>query len=246
MPIQVTCPGCKATFSVGDKFAGKQGPCPKCKTVITIPKPQAEVKIHAPEGVAAAPGAPGVKIGSAGKGTTPRPIRRQETNLSKVWIGLIVAGAVGALAVAWFRGPYFRDPSDLPADASLFRLSVMLRLAAASILALPIVRMSYAILRDDELEAFAGRSLWVRCTICAFVYVVLWCVFFVLPADAKQSMYSYVILAPPFFLVGAGVAFVCFDLDFGSSLMHYSFYVLITLALGYLAGLPMPWTGVTL
>src|SRR5262245_6594726 len=38
MPILVTCPGCKAQFNVGEKFAGKQGPCPKCKALITIPK----------------------------------------------------------------------------------------------------------------------------------------------------------------------------------------------------------------
>src|SRR5258708_9739278 len=49
MPIQVTCPGCLKRFSVADKFAGQKGPCPKCKQIITIPKKQDEVIIHAPD-----------------------------------------------------------------------------------------------------------------------------------------------------------------------------------------------------
>src|SRR5688572_29605238 len=70
MPIQVTCPGCKAQFNVSEKFAGKNGPCPKCKAPIVIPAAApvaattsggksvpgappplkaADVKIHAPE-----------------------------------------------------------------------------------------------------------------------------------------------------------------------------------------------------
>ena len=49
MPINVTCPGCLKRFSVADKFAGKKGPCPKCKKIITIPKKEDEVVIHAPE-----------------------------------------------------------------------------------------------------------------------------------------------------------------------------------------------------
>ena len=50
MPIQVTCPNpkCLTRFSVADKYAGQKGPCPKCKTVITIPKKEDEVVIHTP------------------------------------------------------------------------------------------------------------------------------------------------------------------------------------------------------
>ena len=49
MAILVVCPGCKKSFNVDDKFAGKTGPCPNCKTKITIPEKKAEVKIHAPD-----------------------------------------------------------------------------------------------------------------------------------------------------------------------------------------------------
>ena len=49
MSIQVTCPGCLKRFSVSEKFAGQKGPCPKCKTVIEIPKLGDEVVIHGGE-----------------------------------------------------------------------------------------------------------------------------------------------------------------------------------------------------
>ena len=49
MPINVTCTGCHKRFTVPDKFAGQRGPCPSCKTVILIPKPEDEVVIHGGE-----------------------------------------------------------------------------------------------------------------------------------------------------------------------------------------------------
>mgnify|MGYP000896189276 CR=1 FL=1 len=47
MAILVVCSGCRARFQVSDQFAGKSGPCPKCKAVIKIPTAkEAEVKFH--------------------------------------------------------------------------------------------------------------------------------------------------------------------------------------------------------
>ena len=45
MPIQVTCPKCFTRFSVSEKFAGKKGPCPKCKSEITVPDVGEEVVV---------------------------------------------------------------------------------------------------------------------------------------------------------------------------------------------------------
>ncbi len=231
MPIQVTCPGCKATFTVSDKFAGKQGPCPKCKSPITIPKPQAEVTIHAPTDAPAT-----AKVSSAGKNLVPKPIKRQETKVTPTRIAAIAVVVVAALATAWFGGSFFRG-ADMTALGA--------RVAALFVMSIPITMATYAILRDDELEPYRGRSLLLRSLICGTAYTAMWVVFHFIPPDATRSIYSYVIVAPPFFLVGAGIALACYDLDFGSGFFHYSSYVLLTLGLGYLAGLPMPWTGVT-
>ncbi len=74
MAILVVCPGCKKSFNVDDKFAGKTGPCPNCKTKITIPEKKPEVKIHAPD-----------EFAGGGKGVTGKlllkPIARQETRI---------------------------------------------------------------------------------------------------------------------------------------------------------------------
>ncbi|HEX4128783.1 MAG TPA: hypothetical protein VHZ24_01985 [Pirellulales bacterium] len=230
MPIQVTCPGCKATFTVSDKFAGKQGPCPKCKAVITVPKQEA-VTIHAPEEPPAKGGATAT-VSQAGRNLTPKPIRRQETNITARRIVLTIVAIAAAIAGAWFAGPFLAGDSIT---------TLALRTVALLIVSVPIVIAGYAILRDEELEPFTGRSLWLRALCCALAYAALWGVYHFVPPTATRSSYSYLVIAPPFVLVGGGVALASFDFDYGTGTLHYSFYLLLTFALGYLAGMPMPW-----
>jgi DNA-directed RNA polymerase subunit M/transcription elongation factor TFIIS len=45
VPIQVTCPSCKAMFNAPDAAAGKKAKCPKCGGVIQIPMPKVEEEI---------------------------------------------------------------------------------------------------------------------------------------------------------------------------------------------------------
>lgn len=266
MAIAVTCPSCKAKFSVSDKFAGKQGPCPKCKATITIPKPETKpaepgtAKVGAPAG---APGATAGKAGATAAGATAagaskpapapeivihepepigpksasgrsvtKPILRRETNFR--WVpALMIAGAVlVALAASWIlRG----------------QLNELLWLRGVGLLLVSpaIVAAGYSFLRDDELEPYRGRSLWLRASLCGLVYLALWGVFLFVPAEATSEAWGWIIVGPPFFLVGAGAAFATLDLDFGNAFFHYCFYVLATLLLGAAAGLTMPWAVVS-
>ena len=41
--IRFACPGCGATYTVGDEKSGKTGKCPKCESQFVIPEPAAEV-----------------------------------------------------------------------------------------------------------------------------------------------------------------------------------------------------------
>ena len=91
MPIEVLCPGCKSRFKVSEKFAGKKGPCPKCKTVITIPEVTEEVVVHAPQEF-------GPK-NATGVGVL-KPITRKETKMSPLVIVGIVSGIITVLVVA--------------------------------------------------------------------------------------------------------------------------------------------------
>lgn len=221
MPILVTCSGCKTQFRVSDKFAGKQGPCPKCKAVIVIPALQqakaAEVVIHEPEAVAA-------KTGTA----IPKPITRKATAIRPLEVaGLLGAFAMAAVA-AWWGG-------------EIWRANPGLRVLGLLAVAFPCGRLGYAILRNDELEPYLGRELWIRIAIASAVYVLLWVVFYWVPEDFRDTAFSLVLTWTPFFAVGGLAGLACFDLDYFNGVLHYSLYVLVTLTLGWLAGLTMPW-----
>jgi hypothetical protein len=225
MPIPVVCPGCKARFAVSEKFAGKKGPCPKCKAVILVPEAiQEEVKIHVPE-----------QFASGGKNAKGRavnkPIARPQTKIQPVL--LVAAGCAFVLALAiaaLLRGLADKTPAIL---VGLLLISP------------PLAAAAYTFLRDDELmEPYRGRALALRAAICGLVYAALWGAYAPLPIYGIISgePWQWVYVAPAFIAVGAAAAWACFDLDFGSGAMHYCFYVLMTLLLRAAIGLPALWT----
>lgn len=250
MPIPVVCPGCKASFNVSDKFAGKQGPCPKCKTVISIPKPDPakkpveEVKIGEPE-----PAAGGKS--KTGRPST-KPLLRTDLKLSPVAIGAIVGVILALFVAAFFARGFVMSPYPLtgeqqllpelkgPYDSQILR-GYVLRGVGLLLVALPIVWAGYQVLRDDELEPYRGRSLYMRIGVCVFVYLLLWGVYAVIPADYTSAWYMWLVMAPPLLAVGFAAAYFCFDFDPTSALTHFLSFAVVTLLLGMTAGLTMPW-----
>ena len=217
MSILVACSSCKSTFRVSDKFAGKEGPCPKCKAKIKVPEVE-DVKIHVPE-EAAAPAAKGASPGST------KPIRRQETKLTATaWVA-IGGGTLAVLLVAIVAGQ-MEAASPVVAGIGLVALSP------------PLVFLCYSILRDEELEPYRGVQLWIRVAICAAVYAAGWAAFaFFIPEGFPDEIWGWLYIAPPFFIIGGLAALACFDFEFTTGAVHYGIYVLVTLVLGYLAGL---------
>jgi len=217
MAIQVICTGCRATFTVSDKFAGRTGPCPKCKKPIVVPSTAPKVvTIHAPdEATAAVPGRPS---------TAPIVFVEHQAPTSAfvgVGVGAVVALLLSLLArVVW--GPGLAPP--------------WLLTAAACVVAPPCVWLGYEIVRDKDLEPYLGRSLFVRSAICAAVYAGLWAVKGFLPAELTNEMWPWVYLGPPFFVAGALAALATLDLDWGTGVAHYSLYVMFTALLRWLAG----------
>ncbi len=142
MAISVICPGCHKRFKVSDQFAGKQGPCPGCKVVITIPTKEEEVVIHAPEQF-------GPK-GASGESVL-KPIEREEMKISPVmWaimIGLAVLIPLVALVLR-FTIPW--------SDVTTRRLVLGL---GALLIAPPLVMLGYSFLRDGELAPYRGNAL---------------------------------------------------------------------------------------
>jgi hypothetical protein len=228
MPISVVCSGCKTRFEVSEKFAGKEGPCPKCKAKIKIPEVMAdEVKIHVPD-----------QFASAGKDRTGRsiskPIPRRETKVQPGVVAAIIVGSALAVAVALVgRGL---------ADSAKYSLSAVGLLLVGPSLAVG----GYFFLRNDELESYQGKSLWIRATICALAYAGLWGIYWYLKAQTglPSDMYQWVFVAPVFIAAGGGLAFATFDIDFGSGALHYCFYLIVTLLLRAAIGLPPLWAAI--
>jgi predicted Zn finger-like uncharacterized protein len=224
MPIAVICPSCKAAFRVSDKFAGRKGPCPKCKATIEIPKPE-EVQIHGAEAFA--------EGGRDTKGQLiTKPIARKDAKLGTIQIVLLVGGTITSLVLTAVLGR---------------TLGVGIPVVGVGLLVLgfPICVGAYVLLRNDELEPYRGTSLWIRAGITSVGYAALWGIFYLVPESAMTAPWNWFLIVPPFLVVGALAAFACLDLDFANGFFHYSFYLLVTLLLRYLIGMPAIWVPLT-
>lgn len=223
MAIQVTCPGCLKRFSVGDQFAGKQGPCPKCKTLITIPKPEEQVIIHAPvEGPTDAKG---------------RPILKTEKTKDAKFQP-IIAGAVGAVVLATLLVAFVlrgKSAEDL--------IPV---LVGGAILLGPLVAWSgYAFLRDSELEPYRGGELWLRAAACGLAFALAWLAFWyvarqISPDYVKEGMLTWQLLvcSAIAFVIGTIAAFAALDLEPLNAFFLCAMYFVLTVMLRLILDLP--------
>ena len=224
MPIFVVCPGCRKRFEVSDKFAGMTGPCPSCKVPIKIPTKKEEVKIHEPE-----------QFASGGRSAAGhlvlKPVAHKDAKFNPTAAAAIAAGAVVVLAVAFLGQPILRD-------------SWLLRAIGLLAVSPPLVMAGYWFLANDELEPYRGAPLYVRCGVLALLYAATWGLFslgFVQEFVHGGELWVWLVVLPPLLLVGALTALACLDLDFGSAFFHYAFYVLVTMLVGWAAGMGWPW-----
>ena len=219
MPIRVICPGCHASFSVSDQFAGKEGPCPKCKQKIKIPEVSDDVVVHAPE-------AYGPKD-SAGNSVL-RPLSRDEAKFS--WLFAVGIGV--AVVASFIVAAVLRTMDDKP-----LALIVIGAIALGSALSIG----GYSFLRNDELEPYRGTSLLIRSLICGLVYAILWGVYGWAVKDylfdGQIELFQMVIVVTPMFLVGAFTSVASFEIEFGNGALHYGLYLLVTVLLRLTAGL---------
>ncbi len=220
MAIVVVCPSCRARFQVSEKFAGKQGPCPKCKGLINIPALDDQVKIHEPEQFA--------EGGKDAKGRAVlKPVARVETKVQPVMVVGMVGAAAMAFVLAWVIG---RSTEHKPP-------MVVLGLGAV-LLAPPLVVGGYTFLRNQELEPYRGRSLFIRAGICSAVYAALWLAHAFLPEALTREMFNWLYLGIPPLVIGALTALSTFDLDFTSACFHYALYVVVCVLLRLTMGMP--------
>ncbi len=228
MSIFVVCPGCRKRFEVSEQFAGKTGPCPNCKTTIKIPKLEEQVVIHGPS--EAPPGK--TRTGRP----HPKPVARKDAAFHPGIAAAIAAAALGVAIATFLARPILSQPTWT---------AWLLRALGLLLVSPPLVIGGYSFLRNDELEPYRGRELYLRAGILAAVYALLWAAFgwvenTVLTAD-PEYLFQWILVAPPFFIVGALGALACLDMDFGAGFFLYTFYFVSTAILRWAAGLDWIW-----
>jgi predicted Zn finger-like uncharacterized protein len=221
MAIVVVCPACNARFRVSDKYAGRQGPCPKCKTTIIVPAAADEEPIVVPQ--------TDEETDGEKQSTKFQSLPREETKIQPLGIALAGIVLLAFIVAALLRG------SDWKSSAVLLGLG-------AVVMAPPLALAGYALLRQEELEPHRGVELICRVAICAAAYVILWAVLWGLKSwlidDGLESWNTLFLLVGPL-AVGSVTAWATLDLDLGSGLFHYCLYlgvcVLLRLTMGLLA-----------
>ncbi|MDZ7619552.1 MAG: hypothetical protein U1E05_21335 [Patescibacteria group bacterium] len=222
MAITVVCVKCRTRFSVDEKFAGRTGPCPKCKAPIRIPTKAEEVKIFGGEDFATG------GRDAAGK-LVLKPIARTETRFQPVQAAAIAGAVLVAFVLAWLTGGALAK--------SLLACGVALLLISP-----PLVVAAYAFLRDDEKEPYQGKELLVRAAACAVGFIILWGVLSYLTGTVLTGeLWQWLFVLPPLVAFGGALPTLSLDLDYGDGVFHYIFYLLVTLALRWTAGMPWPW-----
>ena len=230
--ITVTCQKCHKRFNVSEKFAGKSGPCPSCKTTIRIPKKSEEVVIHAPT--------PTGPVDSKGQAVL-KPIEREDVEASPVAVVGITAAIIVAIVTAIVLRMQFPQPADAKAVEPLALWWILFGGAIA--LAPPIVLAGYWFLRDDELEPHRGGELALRVGICAAIYAALWGAYALLKAkmfpNAPPEMFHFLFIGPAFLGAGGFAGLATLDLEIGNGAIHYAFYLLVTVVFCFIIGVPV-------
>jgi len=224
MAIIVVCLGCRKSFQVSDKFAGKSGPCPNCKKVIQVPTLAEQVQIHAPDEAASGKRGAGFKA-------SIKPIDRTDSKFDPVMTTVLVAGSLIVVVAAWVGG-----------KVGLFHY-LAASVACLLLISPPLVIGAYSVLHDAELEPYRGKSLYTRAAICSLAYAALWGLLTLMATRGVISgeLWIWLFVIPPLLAAGTLAAQATLDLDFGDGAFHCGFYFVVVMLLRWVAGLNWVW-----
>ncbi len=213
-----------ARFSVSDKYAGKKGPCPKCKKEIIVPDKSLEVVIHAPE-TSGPKNSKGVAV--------LKPIKRKEFRVG--WKTLLGA-TVGALSVIGIAIAVRLSNAPPPA---------WLLIVGAIAIAPPIVMLAYTFLRNDELEGYTGKEYFIRTAICSLVFSLTWLLYYTMAiyldnkSLAEVPVAQMAILMVGMIAIGTGASIATLELETGQAVMHYATYFAASFFLCLIMGIEL-------
>jgi hypothetical protein len=136
--------------------------------------------------------------------------------------------------------------ADTPPDSGIQvpgGLQVILALGA--ILLGPATALAgYTFLRNDELEPYRGRALWLRLALFAVAYPAMWAVYWAVFAylGINPPLMALAMIVPLLLAGGAFAAYGALDLEYGTALVHCGMYLSATVLLRLIIGLPPHWT----
>jgi hypothetical protein len=230
MAIDVTCVKCHTRFQVSEKFAGKSGPCPKCKNTIKIPGLKDQVVIHAPEvsGPKTATGQP-----------VFTPIKRTEVRLTTPQIAIIVGSVLVVLIAAVVLRVQFHG-KNVP---QLFTI------LGAVLLGPPLAFATYTFLRDDEFEPFRGTEVLLRSLACGLAFAAIWGAYWLIflyfnnwkPLAAPPNWQIMAVVVLVMMAIGAFAAQASFELEVTTGALQYGAYLATTLILRLIMGVDPRW-----
>jgi hypothetical protein len=230
MAIDVTCAACKTRFQVSDKFAGKSGPCPKCKAIIKVPEKKDEVVIHAPE-ESGPKDSQGVAV--------LKPLARQEVRLQVPQIAIII----GSIAVVLIIAVVLRV--QFPGG----KIPELITILGAALLGPPIAFAGYTFLRDDELAPFRGPEVLLRSLACGLVWAAIWGAFWLIFAywydwkvpTGEPNWQVMAAVVPVMIAIGAFASQASFELEITTGALHYAMYLGATVILRLIMGMSPHW-----
>ena len=157
-----------------------------------------------------------------------KPIARKETRLPLIPTVIAVCGVLTVLAIAGVAGKVFQD-------------IVALRGIALYLVSVPITIAGYAFLSTTSSNRIGENGCGAPRPV-GLGFTALWVAYWFIPVDLRTTGWSWFFIAPVLLSIGGGIAWACYDLDFGNGFMLCCFYAALTIVLGWLAGLEMPWS----
>ncbi len=231
MAIDVTCVKCHTRFQVSEKFAGKSGPCPKCKAIIKIPEAKEQVVIHAPEvgGTKTATGQP-----------IFTPIKRTEVKLAVPQIAIIVGSVLVVLIATLVMR--FQFPGG--------KIPQLVTILGSILLGPPLAFAAYTFLRDDELEPYRGTEVLLRSLACGLAFAAIWGAYWLIfaywydwkPLPAAEPNWQIMAAVVPIMIAaGAFASQASFELEVTTGALHYGLYFVATVLLRLIMGMDPKW-----
>ena len=222
MPLHVICSGCLKRFQVGERFAGMQGPCPNCGTVIDIPKESVNMR--------SADDAELTK--NEKRKAALLPIPHLNIEFDSVRAKYYILGVFGVLLLTFLLG-------CLPMY-TVFRS--ILGMVGLCLVVFPLVLFGYQTLRDrEQIFSFSGDELHRRAGIVAAGYVILWCIFECFLAMTQAGMFISWLYLTAFAVLAMLLVHLLLEMKTWDAFLHYCLFGSSVVLLRFLIGLGWFW-----